>query len=107
MFVRGLKKEVGINDLYKCPNSDESEELVMTLERYFSNSFIIVVLCIIQILYYIYVIRNWSKELKKRNPSFLRANLKTFILQMLPPFSLFFFEVIIESVFIEIHELTS
>jgi len=33
MFIRGLKRDVEIDDLYKCPKTDESEQLVLKLER--------------------------------------------------------------------------
>lgn len=33
MFLKGLKRDVELNDLYKCPSTDESEELVQKLER--------------------------------------------------------------------------
>ncbi|CAG2163514.1 unnamed protein product [Oppiella nova] len=66
-FIRGLKKEVEITDIYKCPKNDESEQLVQTLER------------------------NWNKELRKKNPSFTLATIKTFAFQMLIPFCLILF----------------
>jgi hypothetical protein len=33
MFIKGLKRDVEVNDLYKCPVTDESEELVQKLEK--------------------------------------------------------------------------
>lgn len=34
MFYKGFKKDLEINDLYKCPKTDECEALVTKLEKY-------------------------------------------------------------------------
>jgi hypothetical protein len=33
MFIKGLKKDLELDDLYKCPVTDESELLVQKLEK--------------------------------------------------------------------------
>ena len=37
IFLKGLRREVQVNDIYKCPTTDECEHLVQKLERYFST----------------------------------------------------------------------
>ncbi|KAJ6216249.1 hypothetical protein RDWZM_007406 [Blomia tropicalis] len=68
LYFKGLRRELKISDLCKSPNSDESELLADKLEK------------------------NWNIELKKSNPSFARASVKTFGLYLLPTFILFLFE---------------
>ncbi|CAG2120669.1 unnamed protein product, partial [Medioppia subpectinata] len=66
MFIRGLKRDVQMSDLYKCPDSDVCEKLVHKLEN------------------------NWNRELTKKSPSFMRATVKTFIGPLVPSFILIF-----------------
>ncbi|XP_054158178.1 ATP-binding cassette sub-family C member 4-like, partial [Oppia nitens] len=54
MFIRSLKRDVQIQDLYKCPPEDMCETVVAKLEK------------------------NWRKELAKQSPSFMWASIKTF-----------------------------
>ncbi|XP_054158234.1 ATP-binding cassette sub-family C member 4-like, partial [Oppia nitens] len=61
MFIRGLKRDVQLNDLYKCTQEDMCEKLVIKLEK------------------------NWRKELSKKSPSFARASIKTFIANIILP----------------------
>ncbi|XP_054158179.1 ATP-binding cassette sub-family C member 4-like, partial [Oppia nitens] len=54
MFIRSLKRDVQIHDLYRCPPEDMCETVVAKLEK------------------------NWRKELAKQSPSFMWASIKTF-----------------------------
>ena len=90
LFIRGIKKDIEIDDLYKCPVKDETETQVLKLEKYHYNLYILKIACFNKLNS---LKRNWNLELKKKNPSFMRATLKTFILQMFPPFLIFLFEV--------------
>ncbi|CAG2111973.1 unnamed protein product [Medioppia subpectinata] len=57
----GLKKDIDVNDLGNCSESQHSEYILSKLER------------------------NWNNELKKTTPSFMRASLKTYFPYLLPP----------------------
>ncbi|XP_054158176.1 ATP-binding cassette sub-family C member 4-like [Oppia nitens] len=61
MFIRGLKRDVQMHDLYRCPQEDVCEKLVIKMEK------------------------NWRKELSKKSPSFARASIKTFIAYFIIP----------------------
>ncbi|XP_054158177.1 ATP-binding cassette subfamily C member 4-like [Oppia nitens] len=54
MFIRSLKRDVQIQNLYRCPPEDMCETVVAKLEK------------------------NWRKELVKQSPSFMWASIKTF-----------------------------
>ncbi|CAG2166497.1 unnamed protein product [Oppiella nova] len=65
LFLKGFQKDIHLNDLYKCSKSENSEHLLLKLER------------------------NWEQELSKVNPSFTRATIKTFIPYIYAPTVIF------------------